>query len=485
MRKTVLIVIIALLFGYLIGGGLDRFNPEERTPPYTYVFQTPSGVKEGAAFSDIARVITPTVVNISTSKIIQRKVSPFSQFFDNPFGDIFEPFEIPRKWKEQSLGSGVIISDDGYIITNYHVVEKADEIQVTLFDKRVYSGKIIGSDPKTDIAVIKISAGNLPAIQWGDADKLQVGEFVLAFGSSFGLSNTVTLGIVSALGRANVGIAEYEDFIQTDAAINPGNSGGPLVNIKGELIGINTAIFSRTGGYQGIGFAVPSNMARSVMKQLLKEGKVIRGWLGVTIQDVSQGLAKEFGLSELTGVLVTDVSPGSPAEEAGMKRGDVILEIDGREVSNVVSLRNMVAQSVIGSRLKLKTSRDGKEIILYAVIVELPQEIAEVVLEEPEDEVREENELAGFRVMEFTSEIAKQLRLSRKEIGVIVVGVVPGSAADEAGIKKGDVIQEINKQKVTDLKDFNRIVSHVRDGETFLIFINRSGKKFYVPFKIY
>ena len=407
------------------------------------------------------------------------------QFFDNPFGDIFEPFEIPRKWKEQSLGSGVIISDDGYIITNYHVVEKADEIQVTLFDKRVYSGKIIGSDPKTDIAVIKISAGNLPAIKWGDADKLQVGEFVLAFGSSFGLSNTVTLGIVSALGRANVGIAEYEDFIQTDAAINPGNSGGPLVNIKGELIGINTAIFSRTGGYQGIGFAVPSNMARSVMKQLLKEGKVIRGWLGVTIQDVSHGLAKEFGLRELTGVLVTDVSPGSPAEKAGMKRGDVILEIDGREVSNVVSLRNMVAQSVIGSRLKLKTSRDGKEIILYAVIVELPQEIAEVVREEPEDEVREENELAGFRVMEFTSEIAKQLRLSRKEIGVIVVGVVPGSAADEAGIKKGDVIQEINKQKVTDLKDFNRIVSHVRDGETFLIFINRSGKKFYVPFKIY
>jgi serine protease Do len=221
------------------------------------------------------------------------------------------------------------------------------------------------------------------------------------------------------------------------------------------------------------------------MKQLLKEGKVIRGWLGVTIQDVSQGLAKEFGLSELTGVLVTDVSPGSPAEEAGMKRGDVILEIDGREVSNVVSLRNMVAQSVIGSRLKLKTSRDGKEIILYAVIVELPQEIAEVVLEEPEDEVREENELAGFRVMEFTSEIAKQLRLSRKEIGVIVVGVVPGSAADEAGIKKGDVIQEINKQKVTDLKDFNRIVSHIRDGETFLLFINRSVKKFYVPFKIY
>lgn len=485
MRKTVLIVIIALLLGYLIGGGFDRFNPEERTPPYTYTFQTPSGVKEGAAFSDIARVITPTVVNISTSKIIQREVSPFSQFFGNPFGDFFEPFQIPREWKERGLGSGVIISEDGYIITNSHVVEKADEIKVTLYDKRVYSGKIIGSDPKTDIAVIKISAVNLPVIKWGDADKLQVGEFVLAFGNSFGLSHTVTLGIVSALGRANVGIADYEDFIQTDAAINPGNSGGPLVNIKGELIGINTAIFSRTGGYQGIGFAVPSNMARSVMKQLLKKGKVIRGWLGVTIQDVSQGLAREFGLRDLTGVLVTDIFPGSPAEEAGLKRGDVILEVNDRKVKNVVSLRNMVAQSDLGSRLKLKTSRDGKKIILYAVIVELPQEVAEVVPEEPEYEVREEDELAGFRVMELTSEIAKQLRLSRKERGVIVTGVVPGSSAYEAGIKRGDVIQEINKQKVTDLKDFNRIVSHIRVGETFLLFINRSGKKFYVPFKIY
>jgi serine protease Do len=485
MRKTVLIVIIALGFGYLIGGGLDRFNPEERTPPYTYTFQTPSGVNEGAAFSDIARVITPTVVNISTSKIIQREVSPFSQFFDNPFGDIFEPFQVPRKWKEQSLGSGVIISDDGYIITNFHVVEKADEIKVTLYDKRVFSGKVIGSDPKTDIAVIKISARNLPAIKWGDADKLQVGEFVLAFGNSFGLSHTVTLGIVSALGRANVGIADYEDFIQTDAAINPGNSGGPLVNIKGELVGINTAIFSRTGGYQGIGFAVPSNMARSVMKQLLKDGKVVRGWLGVTIQDVSQGLAREFGLSDLTGVLVTDIFPGSPAEEAGLNRGDVILEVNDRKVKDVVSLRNMISQSDVGGRLKLKTFREGKEIIFYAAIVELPQEIDEVVPEEPEDEVREEDGLAGFRVMELTSEIAKQLRLSRKERGVIVAGVVPGSAADEAGIKKGDVIQEINKQKVTNLKDFNRIVSHIRDGETFLFFINRSGKKFYVPFKIY
>ena len=485
MRKTVIIVIIALLLGYLIGGGFDRFNPEERTPPYTYMFQTPSGVKEGAAFSDIARVITPTVVNISTSKFIERKVSPFSHFFDNPFGDIFEPFQVPRKWKEQSLGSGVIISDDGYIITNFHVVEKADEIMVTLYDKRIFSGKIIGSDPKTDIAVIKISAGNLPAIKWGDADKLQVGEFVLAFGNSFGLSNTVTLGIVSALGRANVGIADYEDFIQTDAAINPGNSGGPLVNIKGELIGINTAIFSRTGGYQGVGFAVPSNMARSVMEQLQKEGKVIRGWLGVTIQDISQGLAGEFGLSDVTGALVTDISPGSPAEEAGLKRGDVILEINDRKVNDVVSLRNMVAQSDVGSRMKLKILRDGEESMLYAVIVELPQEFAEVVREKPEDEVREENELAGFRVMEFTSEIAKQLRLSRKERGVIVTGVVPGSAADEAGIKKGDVIQEINRQKVTDLKDFNRIVSHIRDGETFLLFINKREKKFYVPFKIY
>lgn len=486
-KKIIFIFAIALILGYFAGNS-TIFSPKKSTAPYTYNFQAPTNLKgEGTAFSEIVKVLSPTVVNISTTKTVKRDVQPFSQFFESPLGDFFEPFNMPKKWKEQSLGSGVIVSSDGYIITNSHVVEKADEIKVTLYDKEDYSGKIIGSDPKTDIAVIKISAKeDLPAIKWGDSDGLQVGEFVLAFGNSFGLSHTVTLGIVSALGRANVGIADYEDFIQTDAAINPGNSGGPLVNVKGELIGINTAIFSRTGGYQGIGFAVPSNMTKSVMSQLIKEGKVTRGWLGVTIQDVTSELAGEFGLKESTGAIITDIFSGSPAEKSGMKRGDIIIEVEGKAIKNVVSLRNMIAQSKVGSRLKLKVIRDGKTIPFEIAIVEFPSETAEITSQQqPEKAVKDENSLAGFRVMDITDEIAKQLGLSNNEKGVVIVSVAPGSASEEAGLKKGDVVQEINKKRVVSLSDFNKAVSHLREGDMVLLFINRSGKKFYVPFKVH
>lgn len=485
-KKIIFIFVIALILGYFAGNS-NIFSPKKSKSPYTYNFQAPTNLKgEGSGFSEIVKVLSPTVVNISTTKTVRRDIQPFSQFFESPFGDFFEPFNVPRKYKEQSLGSGVIVSSDGYIITNFHVVEKSDEIKVTLYDKEDYSGKIVGSDPKTDIAIIKISAKeDLPAIKWGDSDSLQVGEFVLAFGNSFGLSHTVTLGIVSALGRANVGIADYEDFIQTDAAINPGNSGGPLVNVKGELVGINTAIFSRTGGYQGIGFAVPSNMAKSVMDQLIKEGKVTRGWLGVTIQDVTPELAGEFGLKESTGAIITDIFSGSPAEKSGMKRGDIIIEVEGKEVKNVVSLRNMIAQSKVGSRLKLKVIRDGKTIPFEIAIVEFPSDTSEIAQQQPEEAVRDENSLAGFRVMDLTDEIAKQLGLSNNEKGVVIVSVTPGSAADEAGLKKGDLVQEVNKKRVSSLIDFNNAASRLRDGDMALLFINRSGKKFYVPFKVH
>ncbi|MEK7698298.1 MAG: trypsin-like peptidase domain-containing protein, partial [Nitrospirota bacterium] len=247
-KKTIIFIIVVSIFaGYLIGSNLEIFSSKSSFHPPAYIPQVPRSVTgENTAFSDIVKAVGPTVVYISTTKTIRRDISPFSHPFD-PFEDFFEQFRIPKKWKERSLGSGVIVSSDGYIITNYHVVEKADEIKVTLYDKQDYKGKIIGSDPKTDIAVIKIPAKDLPAVKWGNSDNLQVGEFVLAFGNPYGFSHTVTMGIVSAVGRANIGIADYEDLIQTDAAINPGNSGGPLVNIKGELIGINTAIFSRTG----------------------------------------------------------------------------------------------------------------------------------------------------------------------------------------------------------------------------------------------
>ncbi|HXX56634.1 MAG TPA: Do family serine endopeptidase, partial [Thermodesulfovibrionales bacterium] len=347
MRKRVVIGLAILLTGFLLGGIsfyiLGKVTgPQAIRAPFTP--RVPSQILETSrAFSEIVAAVSPAVVNISSTKVIRRDSPAFSE---DPFFDFFNPFHdfgLPKKWKEQSLGSGVIVSKDGYIITNNHVVEQSEDIRVTLYDRRSFRGKVVGADPKTDIAVVKISADDLPTAPWGDSDRLQVGEFVLAIGNPFGLSHTVTMGIISAVGRANVGIADYEDFIQTDAAINPGNSGGPLVNIKGELIGINTAIFSRSGGYQGIGFAVPSNMARLVMDQLMKQGRIVRGWLGVSIQDVTPELSQKFGLKDARGALVSDVTKGSPAEKAGIARGDIILEFNGKEITSVGGLRNLVA----------------------------------------------------------------------------------------------------------------------------------------------
>ncbi|MCK5140052.1 MAG: DegQ family serine endoprotease [Thermodesulfovibrionia bacterium] len=484
-KKTIIFfIVISIVLGYIVGK-LDFISPKTVKHVHTYTPQVPENIAgDSTAFSDIVKAVSPSVVNISTTKIIKRDSSPFSHFFD-PFNDFFESFRIPKKWKERSLGSGVVVSSDGYIITNNHVIERADEIKVILYDKQEYKGKIIGKDPKTDVAVIKISAKDLPAVKWGDSDGLQVGEFVLAFGNSYGFSHTVTMGIVSAVGRANVGIADYEDFIQTDAAINPGNSGGPLVNIKGELIGINTAIFSRTGGSQGIGFAIPSNMVELVMKQLVKEGKVTRGWLGITIQSVTPELAKEFGLKNGKGALVSDVFSGSPAEKAGIKRGDVILQIKGRTVRDSESLRNIVAQTEAGSRIKLKIIRDNKPVSLTATIAEYPEDLSKASVRQPEQRLEEKNYLAGFTVIDITMEIAKQLGLSRGEKGVVIVKVEPYSAADESGLKKGDVIQELNKKRVTNLRDFNNITSHIKEGDAVLLYVNRGERKFYITFKAY
>ncbi|MBI4849217.1 MAG: DegQ family serine endoprotease [Nitrospirae bacterium] len=490
MKKTTLLifVFVALIAGYLIGNRVNIFPAKSTSPPYVYNFHIPKELSgESNAFSEIVQVISPVVVNISTSKIVERDAKPFSDLFDDQFPDLFEPHhKMPKKWKEQSLGSGVIVSPDGYILTNAHVVEKADEIQVTVYDQQNYKGKIIGSDPKTDIAVIKIPVEKFPAIKWGDSDKIQVGEFVLAFGNPYSLSNTVTMGIVSAIGRANVGIADYEDFIQTDAAINPGNSGGPLVNIKGELIGINTAIFSRTGGYQGIGFAVPCNMAKSVMTQLITNGRVTRGWLGITIQNFTPELAKEFGMNKSAGALITEILKGSPAEKAGLRRGDIIIEVDDKEIKNVESLRNMIAQSNVGSKIKLKVMRDGKTLTLVANVTEFPQELAQAAPQEQEEKKSpDEHTLAGFSVMNMTQEIAKQLDLPKDEKGVVIVKVEPYSAAEDAGLKKGDVIQEINKRSIKNIRDFNSTVANVRKGDTLLLFINRGSNKFYITLKIY
>jgi len=293
------------------------------------------------------------------------------------------------------------------------------------------------------------------------------------------------MGIVSAVGRENVGISDYEDFIQTDAAINPGNSGGPLVNVRGELVGINAAIFSKTGGYQGIGFAVPSNMAKMVMSQLIKDGKVVRGWLGVTIQDVTPELAGKFGLEKAGGALVSDILIGAPAEKAGIKRGDIILEINGKKIREVQTLRNIVAQSKIGSTIKLNVIRDGKPIVMKAKVAELPKDMASLEPEKSHEVEAEENTLDGISVMDLSADIVKQLGLSREEQGVVIVKVQPYSNAEEAGLKKGDVIQEINKKRIGNLRDFNNAVSKTKDADTVLLYINRSGSKFYITLELY
>jgi serine protease Do len=488
MRKTVLIGIGILLLGFLLGGlafyTLGKIAGHQGAYlPYPIPPGVPRQIIETSkAFSDIVSSVSPAVVNISTTKVLRRDTD---SFLEDPFFDFFKPFHdfrIPKKWKEQSLGSGVIVSPDGYIITNNHVVEKSDEIKVTLLDKRTFKGRIVGADPKTDIAIVKIDATNLPTIPWGDSEKLQVGEFVLAIGNPYGLSHTVTMGIISAVGRANVGVADYEDFIQTDAAINPGNSGGPLVNIQGELIGINTAIFSRTGGYQGIGFAVPSNMVRPIMSQLIQKGKIIRGWLGVTIQELTPELSQKFGLEKSQGALVSDVAKRSPAERAGIMRGDIILEFNGKEVKDVGNLRNMVAQSKVGSDVTIKILRSGKEYTVRLVIAELPREVAEAMPKKiPED--LEAGAFTGLTVMSLTKEIAKQLGFTKDETGVVVVRVEPASPADEAGIKKGDIIKEVDRNQVDNLEDFNRIASNAKRNETVLLFITRGDKKFYVTLK--
>ncbi len=344
--------------------------------------ETPSSAKsnEGTRFSDVAEKAVKSVVNISSVKVIRYSNEPLSPFFSDPFfrqffGEDFGGFDIPRERRERSLGSGVIVSKEGYILTNNHVVSDATEISVTLPGGAERKGKIVGTDPKTDVALVKLDeTKGMAPIPLGNSDALRLAEQVLAIGSPFGLQQTVTIGIVSALGRANVGIADYEDFIQTDAAINPGNSGGALINLKGELVGINTAIFSQSGGYQGIGFAIPINMAKFVMDQLILHGKVERGWLGVNFQEMTNDLAKAFGLSSPKGTIISKVMPRSPAAKAGLQAGDVILSMDDKSIRDTAHFRNLLSETSIGQKMKLQILRDKKVIAVEATIEKIPQE---------------------------------------------------------------------------------------------------------------
>jgi serine protease Do len=434
--------------------------------------------RTGRAMAEVTAAVKPAIVNISTTRTV--KISGGADpFFDDPFfrrffGDQFGRQKQPKEHKSSGLGSGVIVSSDGYIITNSHVVKDADEIKVTLADKKEFTGKVIGSDPKTEIAVVKIDAKNLPTVFWGNSDKLQVGEVVLAVGNPYGLNQTVTMGIVSALGRANVGIADYEDFIQTDAAINPGNSGGALVNIKGELVGINTAIYSTSGGYQGIGFAIPSNMVKSVMESLIKTGKVVRGWLGVSIQKVTPELARQFDLKDEVGALIGDVIEESPADKAGLQRGDIILEYNGRKIEEPTMLRNMVANTLPGDQHTLTVLRDGKTRTVTVTIGELPSD-----LQQPVETGDYQNVMKGISVQDMSPELTKKLKIPDKIKGVIISDVDEGSVG--AGVlNQGDVIQEINRKKVSDVKSYKEIVAKIPTEESVLLLIFRGGSSLFV-----
>lgn len=434
--------------------------------------------KTGQAMAEIAETVKPAVVNISTVRTDKITENPMAPFLDDPFfrkffDDQFRHPEQPSERKSASLGSGVIVSSKGYILTNNHVIKNADKIKVLLSNKSEFIGKVIGSDPKTDLAVIKIDAENLSTIPVGNSDRLKVGELVLAIGSPYGLNQTITMGIVSAVGRANVGIADYEDFIQTDAAINPGNSGGALVNVRGELVGISTAIFSTTGGYQGIGFAIPSNMANVVMHNLIEKGKVIRGWLGVSIQPITPELAQQFHLEKDYGTLVADVVENSPAEKAGLARGDVIVEFNGKRVDEPYNLRNIVAGNPPGTDVEMKVIRNGKIMVLTVKIGELPTEEVQNVPSEFQ------NALKGVSVQDLTPDIYRQLNLLERIRGVVVSEVESGSPA-ETSLMRGDVILEINRKSISNIKDYEAIVSKIKPDMDVLLLVSRRGSTIFV-----
>jgi serine protease Do len=387
--------------------------------------------------------------------------------------------DAPQLRRQFGQGSGVIVSADGYIITNNHVVADAADVEVLLTDRRQFKGRVVATDPKTDVAVVKIQASNLPTISWGDSSKLSVGDFVLAIGNPLGLSRTVTFGIVSAVGRADVGVADYEDFIQTDAPINPGNSGGALVNIWGELIGINTAIASPTGGSVGVGFAVPSNMARAVMQSLLKTGRVVRGFLGASTQDVTPLLSKVFKLPDVKGAIITDLQAKGSAERAGLRRGDVVVRLDGREILDGGHLRNLIAAAPIGSRHKVEIVRDGRLFQADLAVQEAPRERMRKA-EAPDLESQRTHPLAGLMVDELTPMMAKQIGVPSNS-GIVVTDLEEGSLAEASGMQPGDIILEVNRQPVPTLAAYQQIVEPIKPTDLTLLLINRQGTVLFVP----
>jgi serine protease Do len=421
--------------------------------------------------------LKPSVVNISTTSLVKANPFPFGRGND-PFEEFFKRFfeDMPqREFRQRGLGSGFIISEDGYVVTNNHVIEKATDIDVILENGKKYRAEIVGKDPKTDVALLKIKPDyKLPAVKFGDSTNLQIGEWVIAIGNPFGLGHTVTTGIVSAKGRS-LGLGAYDDFIQTDAAINPGNSGGPLFNLKGEVVGVNTAIIA---GGQGIGFAIPIDMVKYLVEQLKTRGKVVRGWLGVLVQQITPEIGESLGIKDAKGALVSDVTPGGPADKAGIRRGDVIVEFNGNEIGEMQDLPKMVARYSPKDRARVKIIRNGKEETLWVTVGEMPDDLTASV---KTGEDMEKN--LGLTVQEINPRVKRELGIEEDK-GVVVAGVEEGSLAYDAGIRQGDVILEVNKKPIQNLDDYRKAVETFKAGKSALFLVKRGQTTLYVAIRV-
>ncbi len=443
---------------------------------------------QSQAFVQISKQVLPSVVTIVSERTVEVTGNPGNmRFFGDDFFDRF--FQSPGGGGQQRIpqtgsGSGVVVSKDGYILTNNHVVANADKIHVTLQDGRQFEGELVGRDPKSDVAVIRVKANDLVPAGLGDSDELQVGEWVLAVGNPFQLSSTVTAGIVSATGRSNIGLADYEDFIQTDAAINPGNSGGALVDLDGKVVGINTAIATRTGGYQGIGFAIPMNMARKVMDSLISTGKVVRGWLGVNIQNLNENTAEAFGLERARGALVGQAVPGGPAEKAGLRQGDVIVTFDGKEVKDVEDLQLKVVDESPGTKVDLGIIRDRKSMTIPVKLGELEDKGPAGSKGSGSNAEPQRSHDLGLNLDDLTPSARRQLDLPAEVDGVLVTDVDPTGIAGQAGLQRGDVIMKIGSAEVRNVRSFEQALQGAPTGKPVLFLVRRQDAEIFLGVRL-
>ena len=455
-------------FALASGGGLDGADIEMLD-------------RQNKAYERIADAVTPAVVSIQSTSVVKVQQSPFSMdpFFRQFFGEMLPQFNVPRQYREHALGSGIIVSPEGYILTNNHVIKNASSVDVLLSDKRTFKAKVVGADPQTDVAVLKVNAKDLPTASFGDSNSLHVGDTVMAFGNPFGLDFTVTRGTVSALGRSQFRIEDIQNFIQTDAAINPGNSGGPLVDIRGQVIGINTAILSGNSGpggegsFIGIGFAIPVNMAKHVMQDLINTGKVTRGALGVLIGPVTDDFAKEFHAPDTSGAFVQDVTAGGPADKAGLKYGDIIRKLNGESIGDNAQLKAKVTEMNPGTQVTLDILRDGKPMTVRVTLGELPANLAAQGGPRGTSPGPTEGTLKGIEVQNLTPSMRDQLQLPENVKGVVISQIDPNSPAGQLGLQQGDVIESINRQPVNNAVEFNRLAAQAK-GRT-LLRVNRQG----------